>query len=426
MYCDKFHVKLVGSKTKLLVFNSKETVIRSEVDLASTIITVNGDVISPSPEASHVGVIRSVEGNEANILSRLSAHRRAMYGLMSAGLARSHRACPASTLRVEAIFGVPVLLSGLASLVMTAKEENMIAQHYKVHLERLLKLHQATPAPVIFVLAGCLPLQAQLHLKMFSIFGQVCRLNAGDNILAVMAGNIFSSSTSNNSKSWFWRIRQLALQYGLPHPSEWLSYQPSKTQVKRVTKSAVLQFWLAKLRDKAATLPSLQYLRTEYLGLTRCHAMFWTCGSSPWELEKATTQARFLSGRYRVESLSAHWTPGNRDGMCSLPDCWRSAGAHRGTLELLLLSCPSLSSTRDMLLQFQSGFLSNHPDLLPLVTECLVTNPVQFWLDCSTMPQVIKYVQESDSSVLVSLFKLTRNYCHTIHTKRVMLLEQTE
>ena len=150
----------------------------------------------------------------------------------------------------------------------------MVTQHYKVHLERLLKLHQATPAPVIFVLAGCLPLQAQLHLKMFSIFGQVCRLNAGDNILALMAGNIFSSSTSKNSKSWFWRIRQLALQYGLPHPAEWLSYQPSKTQVKRVTKSAVLQFWLAKLRDKAATLPSLQYLRTEYLGLTRCHAMF--------------------------------------------------------------------------------------------------------------------------------------------------------
>ena len=43
-----------------------------------------------------------------------------------------------------------------------------------------------------------------------------------------------------------------------------------------------------------------------------------------------------------------------------------------------------------MLLQFQSDFLSNYPDLLPLVTECLVSNPVQFWLDCSTMPEVIK------------------------------------
>ena len=430
MYCNKYQVKLVGPKTKLLVYNSRDTVLRSEVDLASTTITVNGAIISPSPQAPHVGIVRSVIGNEANILARLSAHRKAMYGLLSAGLARSHRASPAATLRLETIFGVPVLLSGLASLVLTAKEENMVSHHYKVHLERLLKLHQATPAPVVFMLAGCLPLQAQLHLKMFAIFGQLCRLNdggsAGDNILAVMAGNIYSSSTTNSSKSWFWRIRQLTLQYALPHPSEWLLCKPSKSTVKSTTKSAVLQYWLAKIRDKADTLPSLQYLKTEYLGLTRCHAIFWTCGSSPWELEKATTQARLLSGRYRVEALSGHWVPWNRDGMCSLPQCWRSACAHKGTLESLLLSCPSLSSTRDVLLQYQSEFLSNHPDLLTLVTECLVSDPVQFWLDCSTMKEVIRFVQENDRSVLYKLFKLTRNFCHTIHSKRVMLLDQSE
>ena len=51
-----------------------------------------------------------------------------------------------------------VLLSGLASLILTSKEEKLLNQHYKVHLQRLLKLHQATPAPVVFFLAGCLPL----------------------------------------------------------------------------------------------------------------------------------------------------------------------------------------------------------------------------------------------------------------------------
>ena len=79
-----------------------------------------------------------------------------------------------------------------------------------------------------------------------------------------------------------------------------------------------------------------------------------------------------------------------------------------------------------MLLQFQSDFLSNYPDLLPLVTECLVSDPVQFWLDCSTMSEVIRAVQESGTSVLNRLFKLTRNYCHTIHNKRVMLLDQSK
>ena len=427
IYCEKYQVKLVGSKTKLLVFNSKDTALKSQVDLASTTITVNEQVILPTTQAAHahVGVIRSVECNEANILAGLSAHRRAVYSLLKAGLARSHRANPSGTLRVERVYGVPVLLSGIASLVLTTKEETMMSQHYKVHLERLLKLHQATPAPVVFMISGCLPLQAQLHLKMLSIFGQLSRLRAGDNILAVWANNFYSSATSN-PKSWFGAVRKLCLQYGLPHPSEWLSYQPSKSQVKRITKSAVLQFWLDKLRNQAATLPSLQYLKTEYLGLTMCHPIFWTCGSSPWELEKATTQARFLSGRYRVEALTGHWVPWNRECMCTLPGCWRTERAHKGTLESLLLSCPSLSTTRHSLLKFQSNFFLTHPDLLPLVMECVMHDPVQFWVDCSTLPAVIRSVQESGVSVLCKLFKLTRNYCHSVHNKRVMLLDQSE
>ena len=101
IYCEKYQVKLVGSKTKLLVFNSKDTVLMSQVDLASTTISVNEQVILPTTQAPHVGIIRSVEGNEANILAKLSAHRRAVYSLLSAGLARSHIANPAATLKPE-------------------------------------------------------------------------------------------------------------------------------------------------------------------------------------------------------------------------------------------------------------------------------------------------------------------------------------
>ena len=150
-------------------------------------------------------IVRSVRGNEANIVARLSAHRGAVYGLLSAGLGKGHRANPAASIRVEVVFGVPVLLSGLASLVLSAKEENLIGQHYKVHVQRLLRLHQATPAPVVFLLAGCLPLPAKLHIKMFSLFGQLCRLRDGDNILTARARSIFSLAFAN-TRSWFWRI----------------------------------------------------------------------------------------------------------------------------------------------------------------------------------------------------------------------------
>ena len=183
-----------------------------------------------------------------------------------------------------------------------------------------------------------------------------------------------------------------------------------------MAKAAVLQYWLGLLRREASSLSSLRYLRTEYLGLTKCHPIFTTCGSSPWEVEKATTQARLLSGRYRVEALSGHWVPWNREGLCSLPSCWGSEPNHKGTVESLLLTCPSLAQTRADMMEFCMSFLNRFPILSSLATLCLDQDPVQFFLDCSTMGAVISAVQKEGESVLFPLFKVTRNYCHVLHS----------
>ena len=421
MYCAKYQVQLVGAKTKLLVFNTKESVHHTAVELAAYPVIVD-QPIEPSDEAAHVGVVRSVHGNMAHISERLSAHRKSVYAVLHGGMARGHRANPAASLRVEKVYCVSVLLSGMASLVFTDREMKLMDKHYKVHLERLLKLHQATPAPVVFFLAGCLPLPAQLHQRMFSLFGQLCRLRDGDNILAAHARNILSSS-SPSSKSWFWKLRQLCLQYGLPHPLTWLDTRPSKLQVKVQVRSAVLQYWRTKLHTKADSLSSLCYLRTGFMSLTRCHPVFSSCGSSPWEMEKAVTQSRLLSGRYRLEALSGHWTPGNREGLCALPECWGTPASHKGTVEAFLLTCPSLSAVRLELTIATLRFQDDHPHLKEVVNNCMADSPVQFLLDCSTMPIVIEAVQKLGECVLNKLFKLTRNYCHRLHVSRKKLID---
>ena len=42
MYCEKYLVKLVGSKTKLLVFTTKQCEMKARVELATTNIEVDG------------------------------------------------------------------------------------------------------------------------------------------------------------------------------------------------------------------------------------------------------------------------------------------------------------------------------------------------------------------------------------------------
>ena len=141
IFCAKYQVKLVGSKTKLLVFTSKETEVHARADLACNTISMDGQEIYPSSQATHVGVVRSTLGNGPNIAARLTAHRRAVYSVLHVGLAKGHRANPHACLRVETVYGVSVLLSGFPCIVLTSKEEKMIDQYYKVHLQKLLRLH---------------------------------------------------------------------------------------------------------------------------------------------------------------------------------------------------------------------------------------------------------------------------------------------
>ena len=110
-YCTKYHVELVPEKTKLLCY--------TPTGLSSS--TLYWKLISPvslgnmklefSTEAEHVGVLRSVDGNLPNLLARMSAHNSALRCVLPAGLARGHRGNPAAVLRVEVLYGQPVLLS---------------------------------------------------------------------------------------------------------------------------------------------------------------------------------------------------------------------------------------------------------------------------------------------------------------------------
>ena len=81
------------------------------------------------------------------------------------------------------------------------------------------------------------------------------------------------------------------------------------------------------------------------MSLTTSHPNFSTCGSSLNELSKAVVQARFLSGRARVESLTKYWDMSNKDGGCLL--C-QLTNPLPGAIEHLLLAgdCPALVDAR--------------------------------------------------------------------------------
>ena len=93
-------------------------------------VKIDGESIEFSDEAEHVGVLRSTHGNIPNILRRLTAHKKSVAANLFAGTARSHRGNLAACLKLEKIYAMPVLFSGLGSLVLSKSEVRMIDQHY--------------------------------------------------------------------------------------------------------------------------------------------------------------------------------------------------------------------------------------------------------------------------------------------------------
>ena len=317
-------------------------------------------------------------------MSRLSAHIRAVMSVAPAGLAYGHHGNPAASLRLERLYGCPVLLSGLASLVLNNSEISVVHHHHKVNLERLLKLHRNTPECVVMFLAGSLPVTALLHLRMLSLLGMIARLGP-DNILHRHGCYILLSH--KKERSWFSSMRSISLQYGLPDPLITLQSPQPKESWKKLTKAKVTDFWEEKLRAQASILSSLEYFNPNYMSLTKPHPLF-LAANSPFEVKKAVVVARMLSGRYRTDRLVRHWSKTNPMGLCKLPGC---AGDKSGDLPHILLYCSALEDTRLHLSTLWCNFMLSRPYLFPIITNLISQERslMQLLLDPSSTPPII-------------------------------------
>ena len=240
-----------------------------------------------------------------------------------------------------------------------------------------------------------------------------------NNILHRIASHILISG-NDNCGSWFIHIRDLCLKYGLPHPISQLQNPLSKLAAKSLFKSKVIDFYETQLRESSTSLSSLRYFQPNYMSLSKPHPLWTTCSNNSYEVSRAAAQARMLSGRYKTDRLARHFSQ-NSDGSCLL--CNEGAD---GSIEHLLLQCPSLSHTR----QNMSNFLLERDDFSPTTKSLIntvmdgqsVTDKVQLLLDCSCLPDVIAN-QQSDNRTFSQIFKFSRTLCYAVHAMRMKIIE---
>ena len=249
-----------------------------------------------------------------HILDRIAAHRRAMQSILHCGLAKAHRGNPTASLRLERSYGAPVLLSGVASLVLSDRELSVLHQQYKTCVRQLLRLPITTPESFTMFFAGALPATAIVHLRTLSLLGMISLLGR-QGILDRLGRHALLSA--RNKGSWFLAVRRICQKYSLPDPLIVLQQPLPKARWKSLCKSCVVRWWEEQFRGEAAGLTSLVNFNPHFFSLTKTHRTLSLAGS-PHEVSKATTVMLMLSGRYNTCHHTRHWDRSNVAGSCKL------------------------------------------------------------------------------------------------------------
>ena len=141
-----------------------------------------------------------------------------------------------------------------------------------------------------------------------------------------------------------------------------------------------------KIRVESFLLPSLQYFHPQFMNLTKPHPM---------------------------------WASNNKDGFCLAPTCHNTIES----IEHILVHCKAYTECKARL---YSLWLSTRNNVVfKLVLEALSSETeylVQFIVDCSVLPSVVKATQTHGPLILNELFYLTRSWCFSIHKQRMKLL----
>jgi DNA-binding CsgD family transcriptional regulator len=90
---------------------------------------------------------------------------------MGVGLHGENGIDPETTISLLRTYVLPILYYGLEILLPTGKILEQLNIHYKKVLKQLLSLYINVADPAIYILSGLLPIEAEIHIKVLTFFG---------------------------------------------------------------------------------------------------------------------------------------------------------------------------------------------------------------------------------------------------------------
>ena len=179
---------------------------------------LDGDNMPTVDKTMHLGICRLGDTDENAVAENAKKARRTLYSLMSAGLHGENGLDPETSLHLYHIYVLPVLLYGMEVVFPRPKFMELLFKFNKHNIKHLLSLPVTVADPAIYLLSGTLPIEAMIHHRVLTFFGNVSRLS--DSSIEKRLAERQLAVKSLDSHSWFIGVKKLCIRYGLPDCTE--------------------------------------------------------------------------------------------------------------------------------------------------------------------------------------------------------------
>ena len=128
----------------------------------------------------------------------------------------------------------------------------------KHDIKHMLSLPVTVADPAIYLLSETLPIEAMIHHRMLTFFGNICRLS--NSSIGKRLAERQLALKSLDSHSWFVGVKKLCIRYGLPDCTNFFEKPQSKHSWKSTVEAAINSYWNDRLQSVVPLYPSLKWL----------------------------------------------------------------------------------------------------------------------------------------------------------------------
>ena len=227
--------------------------------------------------------------------------------------------------------------NGLIHLLnLTKSDIHKLEVYQRTLLRQLLHLPERVATSAIYILSGQLPVEAEIHKRKLSLYGNMVRNDCVERELAHRQLAV----KEHTSRSWFVALQEILYMYKLPNAQVLLDTPPGKLAWKVEVRRCVNEHWRKAIIQEAETKSTLKFLNNGSYTPGKVHPVWAYCKHISNSLLKAYVQVKLSCGSYILQSVRARFNQFQVSKLCPL--C-READE---TLQHFIAECVVLEQTR--------------------------------------------------------------------------------